>query len=115
METDTRIRNAVIKDTMLGIEDHGVFTASITLDYGGTCQAFGGYCLGYPPTTEVDVPSDAASRFIQRVLEVAGVNEWEKLIGRPIRARSTHSHVEAIGHFMKEDWFDPKEELNDDT
>ena len=110
-ESETRIRNAVITDTMLGIEDHGIFSASITLDYGGTFQHFGGYCLGMPPDTEVDVPSDAASRFIQRTLQVAGVDKWEDLVGRPIRAEASRKGVEAIGHFMNNDWFYPKQEL----
>ncbi len=105
------IKNAVIESTTLGIEDHGVFTAMIHLDYGDCGhQGFGGYCLGMPPDS--DKPSGpAASHFIQRVLQIAGVASWEKLPGCSIRVKAKHTSIEAIGHFLKDDWFNPKEEL----
>ncbi len=38
-------RNAVIESTTLGPEGHGIFSAYLTLNFGGSCQAFGGYAL----------------------------------------------------------------------
>ena len=92
-------KNAVIKNVKLGFEDHGILTAYITLDYGSLNQAFGGYGLGGP----------CASVFIQQVLETVGVDNWEDLKGKPIRAMSDHAKVYKIGHYIEDKWFDPSE------
>lgn len=41
------LRNAKIRHTMLGIEDHGIFTFVLDLDYGGSGQGAGMYCLDH--------------------------------------------------------------------
>ena len=38
-------QNAIIEATALGPEGHGIFSAYLTLNYGGSGQAFGGYAL----------------------------------------------------------------------
>ncbi|WP_162458263.1 hypothetical protein [Pseudactinotalea terrae] len=66
-----------IVSTFLGFEDHGIFTAQLTVDYGGSGQGVGGYNLGG------DTGFGAA--FIKAVLRAAGVDAWEKLPGRVVR------------------------------
>lgn len=48
-------------------------------------------------------------------MQIAGVEEWEKLPGRTIRTKGggLGTTLSAIGHIVKEDWFDPRQEFND--
>jgi hypothetical protein len=96
------IRNAIIKSVSLGIEDHGFLTAYLHLDYGGTEQGFGGYCLSAPG-------ANYGAEFIRQCLEVVGVREWEDLPGSTVRVKSEHTKAHAIGHIVKERWFNPTE------
>lgn len=93
------IKNARIESTMLGYEDHGLLTCSITLDYGGALQGFGGYCLG-------DVFTD---QWIKGVLKCVGVETWEKLKGVYVRAQIEDGRITAIGHILEDKWFKPKD------
>jgi len=68
---------AKIVRTFLGFEDHGIFTAQLTVDYGGSGQGVGGYNLSG------DTGFGAA--FIKAVLRAAGVDSWEKLTGRVVQ------------------------------
>ena len=103
-------RNAVIESVTITNDDHGLLSAWLSLDYGGSGQGFGGYALYLPKTFRHHEPTgpNYAGHFIWRVLEIAGVNEWAKLPGKTIRVRTKQIGVEAIGHIVKDDWFDPK-------
>jgi hypothetical protein len=87
-------------------------SAWLDLDYGGSGQAFGGYAL-YLPKDFVNNADQRnyAGHFIWRVMEVAGVSEWGKLPGKTIRVKAEHSKVHAIGHIVKDDWFNPAEDF----
>lgn len=74
---------AKIKSTFLGIEDHGIFTFAIHLDYGGSGQGYGHICLGSAAHPDAD---GLTFRFINRILEACGVDNWEKLPGRTVYA-----------------------------
>ena len=93
MEIETR--NAIIENTMLGFEDHGIFTCFIELDYGGISQSFGGYSI--------------KDDFIEQVLKTLRLDKWEDLKGQKIRAKTTNTKVHAIGHFLEDRWFNPEE------
>ena len=100
------IKNAVITDARFDTE-RGL-TAWIYLDYGGSGQGFGGWLLYGPKGWKAhESHGNYAGHFIWRVLEIAGVDDWSKLRGKTIRARCSWSKVEAIGHIVKDDWFDP--------
>lgn len=103
-------KNAVIKSARITNDDHGLLTAWLDLDYGGSGQGFGGFSL-YLPKSYTNhggsLKANYAGHFIWRVMEVAGVERWDQLPGKTIRVLSEHSSVNAIGHIVKDDWFDP--------
>ncbi|MEQ1888073.1 MAG: hypothetical protein ABL951_02700 [Alphaproteobacteria bacterium] len=104
----TEIKNAIIKSAEICIEDHGLLTVWLMLDYGdSSAQGFGGYCLFNPNFPD----KDRAGRFIRRVLDIAGVRSWDKLPGKTIRAKASGVSVESIGHILKDDWFTPSTDL----
>jgi hypothetical protein len=107
-----RIQNAIITSATITNDDHGVLTAYVALDYGGACQSFGGYVL-YAPEGFASHLGEAnyAGHFIWRVMKVAGVSEWSELVGKTVRAMSSHSKVHALGHIVKDDWFAPSEDF----
>lgn len=108
-KTAVEIKNAVIKSATITNDDHGLLSAWVHLDFGGSGQGFGGYVLYLPKDFTHHAPSgpNYAGHFIWRVMQVAGVSEWSQLAGKTVRARQEHSKVHAIGHIVKDDWFDP--------
>lgn len=100
------IRNAVIERAEFSTE-RGMLSAWLMLDYGdGVHQGFGGYAL-YLPRSNYANRGDVAGHFVWRCLAVAGVDDWCKLVGRPLRVRCEGATIKAIGHIVKDDWFDP--------
>ncbi len=111
MSTNIEIKNAVIESASISFEDRGFLDCSITLDYGGSGQGFGGYTLYLPKSWKHHKLESPAGHFIFRVMEVAGVQRWDQLVGRTLRVRAEHSKVHAIGHIVKNDWFCPADDF----
>lgn len=108
-------RNAIIKSARITSDDHGLLSAWLDLDYGGSGQGFGGFSLYLPNSFK---NHDArgpnyAGHFIWRVMEVAGVTDWSKLPGKTIRVKQEHIGVRAIGHIVNDDWFNPYEDFKE--
>lgn len=106
--SECEIKNAVIESVSLSCSDHGVLDSWIQLDYGGgSGQGFSGYDLYLPKSYTHHKPLSHAGHFIFRVMEVAGVEDWDKLRGKTVRARVEDGVIRAIGHIVKDDWFCP--------
>jgi hypothetical protein len=107
-------RNAVITDATITNDDHGLLSAWVYLDYGGSGQGFGGYALYLPDSFKHHSEAagvNYAGHFIWRVMEVAGVSRWDQLKGKTVRVQCEHSKVHALGHIVKDDWFNPSEDF----
>lgn len=100
-------RNAVIESATLTTADHGLLSGWLHLDYGGSGQGFGGWALYLPKSFGRHEIKSVAGHWIYRVMEIAGVSEWSNLPGKTIRVRSDLRQIQAIGHIVKDDWFDP--------
>lgn len=100
------IKNAVIESVRVSSDD-GFLGIWLTLDYGGSGQGFGGYALYLPKSFKHHEIKSHAGHFMWRVMEIAGVTNWADLVGKSIRVNATHTGVKAIGHIIKDDWFEP--------
>lgn len=97
------ICNAMVTGADLSVEDHGVLSSFVQLDYGdGAHQGFGGYQL----SRAKNGPTAAAGLWITRILEVLEIGRWENLKGTPCRADVQGGLVRRLGHFTKDKWFD---------
>jgi hypothetical protein len=108
---DIEIKNAVITKAVITCEERGFLDAWLTLDYGGSGQGFGGYVLYVPKSFQHHKTESVAGHFIFRCMEVAGVTDWESIVGKTIRVKCEHNKVHAIGHIIKDDWFSPSEDF----
>lgn len=106
------IKNAIIESAVIDTGDRGLLTAWLFLDYGGSGQGFGGYSLYLPKDYKHHTnKGDFAGHFIFRCMQIAGVEKWSDLKGKTIRVKATNDGVEAIGHIVKDDWFNPSEDF----
>lgn len=112
MELETK--NAVITSARITSDDHGLLSAWLTLDYGGTGQGLGGYALYLPKSFTHHKLLSVAGHFIWRCMEVAGVTEWSDMPGKCIRVKCHPTEgVESIGHIVKNDWFTPSQDFKE--
>ncbi len=111
------IRNAIIQSASINDSERGLLTAWLHLDYGGSGQGFGGYALYLPKSFSHHRLLSHAGHFIWRCMEIADVSSWEKMAGKTIRVKldkgGLGGRILAIGHIVKDDWFDPSEDFKE--
>jgi hypothetical protein len=126
-----KIENAIIKNTFLGIQDHGIFTYTIGLETNIGYFNFGCRALDGKPPPEFKGPlqghnrvcSGFAGESIKRVLKVLEIDKWEALPESKCRIQITEDYhaiamsngfiVRAIGHYLYDEWFHPEELAKD--
>lgn len=110
-----KTQNAVIESVSLGNGDGRGLDAWLHLKKeDGWNQGFGGYALYLPKTFKHHAIQSPAGHHIHRVLEIADVHEWSRLVGRTIRVRHEDHHnatIQAIGHIIKDDWYCPSRDF----
>ena len=107
--------NAKICYTQLGIEDHGILTFMIGLEWRGGGQGAGGYtldqCSRRAPNTDEREGFGPGFIAIRKILETVGVSNWEDLKGKLVRAKiagAGSSRCPIIGNILEDKWFDMK-------
>lgn len=76
---------AKITSTFLGVQDHGILTATAVVDYGGSGQSIGGYCLDAPRGERRGrVGTAFGMEWVARFIRACGVDSWEKVTGRTV-------------------------------
>lgn len=107
----TEIVNAKIKSTMLGKEDHGIFTCYLFLEGDGWGCGFGGYGMDeWNEKAKRRLPTAYGMDFIASIMATLEIESWEKLPGTFVRAETEGcgGTVKRIGHPLKNKWFDPE-------
>lgn len=102
------IKNATVDDVFLGLEDHGILTISVRLDYGGVLQSFGGWQL-YTPARWKDT-GNYCGHWVYKLLQVFDVTDFDDIRGKSCRVQVGDHGVEGVGHITRDIWFIPGEE-----
>lgn len=104
-----KVENAIIERVSLHTRE-GYLTMIIGLKFaGGSYQQFGHYALYLPEHYDNHELKTIAGDFIFNCLEVAGVNDFDKLVGKAIRVKRNDLSIKAIGHITEDLWFCPSE------
>lgn len=75
-----------IRSTFFGVEDHGILTTYLEVEeVSRGIRQIGGYGLDdWNETQQKRVPTAYGLSQLYRIMEVAGVSQWEKLSGRTL-------------------------------
>lgn len=104
------IKNAIIESVSLDCKE-GFLSSFVGLDYGGAGQGFGGFALYLPKSFTHHKVNSPAGHWIYRVMEVAGVTDFNQVKGKSVRVQVENGIVTGIGHIIKDDWFFPKKDF----
>ena len=105
------IQNAVITGVTISMADHGCLTFGLVLSGEGWGCTYGGVCIGhgYLGADRFD-GSAKGLEAMMRIMDTVGVERWEDLEGKYIRAETNGwgDTITKIGHITQNKWFDLK-------
>lgn len=107
------IQNAIIESVTINRNDYNCLTIYLNLELEIGVQSFGGFALYLPKSFKHHKLNGVAGHFMFRVMEIAGVTDWNKLKGKAIRIKGNYTEIYGIGHIIKDDWFDPEKEFKE--
>lgn len=106
--------NAIIEKAELTTKDgHLDCWLTLKLQSGGH-QGFGGYALYLPKSYRHHSKSTPAGHYLYRIMEVAGVVNFDAMKGKCIRVVHKDGLIHSVGHIVNDDWFTPSEDLKDE-
>lgn len=109
------IKNALIKSTMLGREDHGFLTFLIDLQIENCYYiSIGGYLLEETnPSNGEKIFSSKGICAISGIIDVVGASSWEDLPGKYLRVEDNkYGKITKIGNITDDRWIDLKDIFN---
>lgn len=78
-------RIAKVTKAFLGKEDHGIWTAMLDVNYGGSGQGIGGYALdAYDEASGKRIGTAFGMQWIMSCCEALGVRSWGEIEGKTI-------------------------------
>lgn len=108
------IKNAAIEEAELTTSDFGSLVSCVRVNYGGSSQGVPSICLYTPKSSRHYKLETGGAHHIFRLMEIAGVTEWSRMKGRNIRVQIGDSgFIEAVGHIIKDDWYNPSIDFKD--
>mgnify|MGYP001568134160 CR=1 FL=1 len=97
-DTNIEEMNAVVGGWRLGDDDHGGIGIALEFDLAnGLSQDFGMYDLRW-----------WGGYIVERLLAVLGVEDIKEATGRVVRVRRENRAIVAIGHPVRDVWFEPR-------
>ena len=105
--------NAMIKNFGLGVSDR--YGESLELWMELELQGGGNVCFTVWGPFRETYDANVFAHSVKRVLDIVGVRNLSDINGKPVRAKfkgngNLGDEIVGIGHFLKDDWFIPREE-----
>ena len=95
------VKNALIEYADITTEDYPTVNIQLKLPCGGV--TFGGYAFAKRVVGDFELDGwEKGMTAIFRIMEVAGVDHWNKLKGSPVRAILKDDRIYAIAHFLED-------------
>lgn len=95
------VMNALIENADITTEEYPTVNIQLKLPRGGVI--FGGYAFAKRVVGDFELDGwEKGMTAIFRIMEVAGVDHWNKLKGSPVRAILKDDRIYAIAHFLED-------------
>jgi hypothetical protein len=102
------VKNAVVVLAAISVDiESGDLIATVALRVGYNTVLFGPDYPLYGPAPR----RYSGGRLLKRIMDVAGVHNWDKLTDRAVRVRLVDGKVAGIGHIIDDNWFNPETDL----